>query len=274
MATKTSARRQPAVPRRAAPRAAAPSLVYVYCIVQSETAPPTARTKPLPGAAPPRAVGIGASRWLVVADVPRSRFDAEALSARLHDLDWLGRCAVAHDAVVMNMMKTGPVVPMRLFTIFASEARAAAEVRRAARQISRTLRRVAGRAEYGVRISAASGGARAAPSKPVRTGRSFLEHKRDQLAARRRPASVAPEERARVFQRLAALSDAAQERPIPMDGARVWLDGAFLVALSDAPAFRREVRRLSRELLTDGHELVLTGPWPPYSFLGEHGVKA
>jgi hypothetical protein len=208
-----------------------------------------------------------------VAGVPRSRFDAQALSARLHDLDWLGQCAVAHDAVVMEMMKTGPVVPMRLFTIFANEARASAEARRAARQISRTLRRVAGRAEYGVRISAAPGRGRAAPSKPARTGRSFLEHKRDQLAARRGPVSVTAEDRARVFRRLAALSDAAHERPIPMDGARVWLDGAFLVPLADARVFRREVQRLSRELGTDGHELVLTGPWPPYSFLGEHGVR-
>lgn len=261
-------------PRRAASAAPASSLVYVYCLVQSDAAPRSARAHGVPGAGPARAVPIGGSRWLVVADVPRSRFEAGTLTSQLQDLDWLGACAVAHDAVVMELMKAGPVVPMRLLTIFESEVRAIAEARRAAAQISSTLRRVAGRAEYGVRVSAAARRDRPARTGSAPTGRSFLEQKREQLAARRRPVTIPAEARARVFERLAALAAAAHERPIPVDGARVWLDGAFLVPLTRAAAFRREVQRLSRELHAEGHELVLTGPWPPYSFLEGDGAAS
>ena len=54
----------------------------------------------------------------------------------------------------------------------------------------------------------------------------------------------------------------------------MWLDGAFLVGLAGAAAFRREVERLSNELRGGGQEVVLTGPWPPYSFLDEHAGES
>ena len=257
--------------------AASPSspLVYVYCIAESAAAPALGRARGLPDAGRPRAVSLGGSRWLVLADVPSGRFGETALEEGLRDLDWVGACAMAHDALIMNVMKSGPVVPMRLFTIFEDEARARAQANAAARKVARTLRRVAGHAEYGVRIGATARAARKPPrARPAVGGRSYLEQKRDQLAARRAPTVVPEEDRQRVFDRLAAVADEARERPIPAIGSAVWLDGAFLVPLRKAPAFRREVRRLAGELKGDGHEVVLTGPWPPYSFLDEYAAES
>ena len=288
MATKTTTAHGKRAASRPRPRAASgksSSLVYVYCIVQSADAPPLQRLDGLPDAGPARASSLGESRWLVLADVPRSRFDEGALAAGLQDLDWVGTCAVAHDALIMEVMKSGPVLPMRLFTMFESEERACAQARAAADQIARTLCRVANHAEYGVRIGATPAARRARASstgsgqasasgqhRPAR-GRSFLEQKRDQIAARRRPPTLPPAERRRVFERLSALADDARERAIPDSGSSVWLDGAFLVSLDSAPAFRREVQQLTDELQREGHDVVLTGPWPPYSFLDEHGVE-
>jgi hypothetical protein len=251
------------------------SLVYVYCIAESAGAPVVGRARGLPDAGTARAVPLAASRWLVLADVPRARFEERALEDGLRDLDWVGACAVAHDALIMHVMKTGPVLPMRLFTIFEDEARACAQAKAAAKKVTRTLRRVAGHAEYGVRIATSQRARQtsARPGQPA-TGRSFLEQKRDQLAARRVAHVVPLEERQRVFQRLAAAADEARERPIPEIGSSVWLDGAFLVPLRKAPAFRREVQRLAGELQAEGHEVVLTGPWPPYSFLDEHAPES
>lgn len=270
--TPASGRPAPAGARGAPP---GPSLAYVYCIVQSAAAPRLGRVKGVPGAGPPRAAALGPARWLVVADVPPDRFDEAALAAGLKDVDWVGACAMAHDALVMEAMKSGPVVPMRLFTIFEDERRARGQALRASRTIGRTLRRVAGRAEYGVRVAATAAARRSPGSAAARlTGRSFLEQKRRQLESRRSEAGVPAAERRRVFDRLARLADEARERPIPEGGSRVWLDGAFLVPLGMAAAFRREVRRLTTELARQGHEVILTGPWPPYSFLDAHGQKA
>jgi len=261
---------------RPAPARTPPSpetLAYVYCIVESHAPPRLGRVKGVPGASPPRAVALADSRWLVTAEVPAARFGEAAVAAGLKDVDWVGACAMAHDALVMEAMKSGPVVPMRLFTIFDDDERARAQARRAARKIGSTLRRVAGRAEYGVRIAVAPDARpRASAAAAPLTGRSFLEQKRRQLEARRRP-DVPPDERRRVFDRMARLADEARRRPIPEEGSRVWLDGAFLVPLGTAAAFRREVRRLTGELGRDGHDVVLTGPWPPYSFLDAHGQK-
>jgi hypothetical protein len=246
----------------------------VYCIAQGEAPPRFRRVRGLPDAGPPRTVPLGRSRWLVIANVPRSRFDEAALERGLKDLDWVGACAMAHDALVMEAMKSGPVVPMRLFTIFEDDERARDQALAAARQIGRTLRRVAGRAEYGVRVAGRPTAGDAGGTAQRLTGRSFLEQKRRQLEARRRGVTVAPAERQRVLDRLARFADEVRERPIPEGASRVWLDGAFLVPLGMAAAFRREVRRLETELRRGGHEIVLTGPWPPYSFLEVHGAES
>jgi hypothetical protein len=248
--------------------------VYVYCIVDGRAAPRLPSGGGVPGSRGTRAVAIDTDRWLVAADVPRARVDETALAAGMQDLDWLGACALAHDALIVELMKSGAVVPMRLFTMFEDESRAVAHARAAAARISRTLRRVAGRAEYGVRIGLAPA-ARRPPALPrAASGRSFLEHKRDQLAARRRRVLPPEEERRRVVERLSRASDDARRRPIPDGASSVWLDGAFLVPLESARTFRKEVERLSRELRDSGHEVVLTGPWPPYSFLDEHAGRS
>jgi hypothetical protein len=274
--TRTTAVNRPVPSTSARTTARSSPLVYVYCIVERDVAPGLGRAKGLPDAGAARAVPVGQSRWLVLADVPRARFDERALEEALSDLDWVGACAVAHDALIMHVMKAGPVVPMRLFTIFEDEERARAQAKAAAKKVTRTLRRVAGHAEYGVRIGTIRRTRLKAAAQPVHaaTGRSFLEQKRDQLVARRAVSSVPLAERQRVFERLASAADEARERPIPEIGSTVWLDGAFLVPLRNAPAFRREVQRLAAELKGEGHEVVLTGPWPPYSFLDEYASES
>jgi hypothetical protein len=268
--TRIAADRQP---RSSRSKSEPPSLVYVYCIAESAAPPALGRTKGLPDAGPARAVPLGRSRWLVLADVPRPRFDDRGLEEGLRDVEWVGACALAHDALIMAAMKSGPVVPMRLFTIFEDEDRARAQAKAAAKKVARTLQRVAGHAEYGVRIGVSRSARRNASVPATTTGRSFLEQKRDQLAARRAPIVVPRAERRRVFERLAAAADDARERPVPEAGS-AWLDGAFLVPLRKAPAFRREVRRVAGELKGDGHSVVLTGPWPPYSFLEEDAAES
>jgi hypothetical protein len=278
--TGASARSRRAGSRKAGTSRAAPLLTYAYCIVEGRTAPRIAGVKGVPDAAPARAVRLGGSRWLVLADVPRRRFDEAALAAGLRDLDWMAACALAHDALIMEVMKSGPVVPMRIFTIFEDEARAVAQAGAAAVRIGKTLGRVAGHAEYGVRIGVTPAARRvrtqagtAVGRRPI-TGRSFLEQKRDQLAARRQPAGPTPEERQRILTRLSRLASETRERPVPEGGSSVWLDGAYLVPLAGAAAFRGEVERLAIELRAEGQEVVLTGPWPPYSFLDEHAGES
>src|SRR6476661_2910186 len=130
-----------------------PDATYVYCLVAANRRPSLARTpRGLPGAGPVRLLEIERGLWLAVADVPLSRYGAEPINAHLGDLAWVSRAAVAHERIVESFSGALAVLPMKLFTIFASDQRAAAHVRDDRRRIARILRRVSGRTEVGVRV--------------------------------------------------------------------------------------------------------------------------
>jgi hypothetical protein len=257
------------------------SAVYLYGLVKSRR-PPALGGAPagLPGTGRPRVLPAGASLWLVVADAPLARYGAEVIDRKLRDLDWLSRCALAHEAVVEHAGRAGTVVPTKLFTLFTSEARALAHVRRAGARLARVLDRLAGRQEWGVRLTVDAARAAAAPRAAGRpraaregAGTRFLLAKRAEQGAARRLAAHARVEAGRVFRDLGRHADAARRRaPIAADGpARLVLDAAFLVSRGRGRRFRAAVGATARRLAGQGFRVTLTGPWPAYNFVGPRG---
>ncbi len=268
---------------------------YLYCLVRSTRAPATARApKGLPGAGRPRLLDAGRSLWVVACDAPLARYGAGPIQAGLRDLGWVSRCALAHEAVVEHFAKAGAVVPMKLFTLFATDARALGHVKRARRRIDRILERVAGRLEWGVRLTleeeagrAGAAGPRAAALGARRTGRhrrsgpgapaaggagtGFLLHKKAEREAARRRADLARAAADRLFEELARLADDARRRPpiaTGRGGMQLLLDAAFLVRSGGSRRFRAAVARAARRL-GGGYGVTLSGPWPPYTFVSD-----
>jgi Gas vesicle synthesis protein GvpL/GvpF len=163
---------------------------------------------------------------------------------------------LAHERVLEAIMERGPVLPLRFGTELESENDLAAVLDERRDELLRALERVRGRVELGLRVlperrdGAARGG--------ERSGREYLlarvdEHRRAERAA------------AELHPPLAALASASrlQEQPAPP----AILVGSYLVAEDQIEAFRARVDELAtrhREL-----QLVVTGPWPPYSFATE-----
>ena len=83
-------------------------------------------------------------KWLVVADVPLDRYGESAINARLSDLDWISRVALAHEAVVESFIETAAVVPMKLFTIFTDDARAVEQLDAQSDRIDGVVKHVRG----------------------------------------------------------------------------------------------------------------------------------
>ena len=74
---------------------------YVYCAVRAGRRPSLKRgLRRLPAAEPPRVLDIGEQLWLVVATAPVGQYGAAPIERRLQDLDWVSRCAMAHEAVI------------------------------------------------------------------------------------------------------------------------------------------------------------------------------
>lgn len=247
--------------------------VYVYCIVASVTRPAMSRVPVgLPGATAPSAESLGGSLWLIVASVPLDTYGPGQLDAALRDMDWVGKVAIAHEAVVeyFTARKGTTVIPMKLFTMFSSLDRAVADTRSRRREIARVVKRIAGCEEWGVRItrgapSSASG--RVVPA--ATTGKGFLAAKRQAREDAQTSARVAAEAALDAFDALSAVARESRKRDDVPDNAPAppLLDAAFLVPAGTRSRFKTSARRVAQACEQAGARMTLTGPWPAYNFI-------
>jgi hypothetical protein len=250
----------------------ATSAVYVYGIVRSERPPVLARAPAgLPHTGPLRVAPAGRDLWVLLADAPLSRYGSEAIERGLRDLDWVSRCAVAHEQVLRHFARRKTTVPLRLFTLFRGDDRALADVRGKGKDLSRVLSRIEGCEEWGARIVATGSEekVKAPPSSGAGAGRRFLEHKQALRRRARRVAAEAPRSAAAIVRALARLARAHRRLPIVTAGGRSPLlaDVAFLVPRQGRRAFRRAVMRAAAAGKQQGVRVTLSGPWPPYNFV-------
>jgi hypothetical protein len=245
---------------------------YVYCVVKRARKPTLTRVPPgLDGASRPVVDGLDGQMWIVSASVPLDQYGGDVLEASLRDLDWVGRVAVAHEAVVEYFARSAgaTVVPMKLFTMFSSVDRARATLGKRRRALEQVFQRIAGCEEWGVRvIRGDTAPSRAAVAAPA-SGTEFL-------TARKR---AKDESRARVADAIdaadvafASLSEIARDRRRRSDGTPSGatpplLDAAFLVPARSRAKFHATAERLARSVARTGGRMTLTGPWPPYNFV-------
>ena len=234
----------------------------------------------MPAGGSVRALAVDKELWLIVSTVPASEYGEEALARGLQNLDWVGRQALAHEAVIERFLTARAVLPMQLFTMFASDERAVEHIGGNRSRIARILKRVERKVEWGVRLTWDEQAARDAverkhASPPARghqtRGVDYLARKRDLLDVNRTQLTAARTEANRVYRALAkkateAVRRTATEKAAP--GSRLLLDAAFLVPSGGAAAFRASLRQSGRALGRSGIVVSLTGPWPPYNFIG------
>jgi hypothetical protein len=163
--------------------------------------------------------------------------------------------AVAHDVVVEALLEHArSVLPARLGQPFADRAALVAATNENVPSLRRTLARVRGCVEIGVRVS----GREPAAREPAVDGTAYMR----QLAAARATRQELADE-VQALLRPLAVDSRVDERHDPATLFRA----AYLVRRDDAAELARRVRRFAArrpELTT-----VCTGPWAPYSFAGE-----
>jgi hypothetical protein len=138
-----------------------------------------------------------------------------------------------HERVVERLMDGGALLPMRFGSSVEDEDELRAVLRERHDRLTGALARIGDRVELGVRVL---GTATEAPT----TGRDYLQAR---LSVSRLDAA------------LAELAAESRRRP-PRRGEL--LRAAYLVDPADVPRFRAAAG-----------DAVCTGPWPPYSFVGD-----
>ena len=231
---------------------------------------------------PVRAVTMAGLAAAVTA-VRLDEFGEDPLRRHLEDLSWLDATARAHHHVVEIIARHGPVVPMRLATVFHDDSSVADMLALRRDGFAAVLHEVAGQAEWGVKVYAvgqknaparsvagpAGNARRAAPDAPASPGAAYLRRRRAALSATEdtRRAVVASADGVHVA--LGSLATAAQLRPpqapqLSGQAARMVLNAAYLVQPERSREFAATADRLAGQY--PAVRIELTGPWPPYSF--------
>ena len=222
-----------------------------------------------------------------VSTVPLTEFGEEALRRNLEDLGWLERIARAHHQVLTTLMDAGPVLPVRLVTVYRGDGQVLEMLRDRAGEFAGLLRRMSGREEWGVKVYALGEGAPTRSTGPERTertdaertgaertgaktdrpGTAYLKRRGESLRDRekrwRRAVSRAEHIDA-VLSRIAVATrhHRAQDPQLSGRADLMVLNGAYLVDDGRAGDFAAAANALRENDL----DVQLTGPWPPYSF--------
>lgn len=246
----------------------AASLTYVYALTRAAAQLPE---EPGIDERPLRMLVLG-SVAAVVSDVPAADFAADALRGHLEDLDWLERVARRHDAVVQACHRAGVAMPLRLATIYVDDDSAEQRLADIADEAERTLDRLDGCDEWGVKVFDSSAARAPAPAaNPPTSGADYLRRRQAEMMRSGEAAASAAAQADSVYRALAthAVADVRHRPQDPKLAGRrepMVLNGAFLVRRDDTHAFRAAAAELAGQDLEDA--IVLTGPWAPYSFAG------
>ncbi|MEI7703321.1 MAG: GvpL/GvpF family gas vesicle protein [Deltaproteobacteria bacterium] len=255
------------------------SVVYLYGIVPSGQAVPPRDGSEVAHVALPSVVAV--------ADLlPAEGFTGAALESRLQDIEWISAQARLHTTVLGQAMEHGPVVPAHLCTLFSSTGALRDFLEKNEIRLQETLERLRGRREWGLKLYCDESRVRAKcladdpelSSQPdagtAGTGASWMLRKRrdallsDRLSERIEQAAQA------VLDELGGSAADVRVRPALTEAASgvaqpMILNAALLVDVDAEAALHDAVATLGGTLEDDGYHLVLSGPWPPFSFSEE-----
>ncbi|MEW1613941.1 MULTISPECIES: GvpL/GvpF family gas vesicle protein [unclassified Streptomyces] len=265
-------------------RAAGTGVTYVFAVCRGTRATNTADVTGLAGMPGGAAVRLLPSGPLtaVVQTVPAADFTDEVWQTRLADRQEIERYARAHHEVVSAAAAHGPAVPLPLATLYHDDDRARRALDDEAHRFHSVLKRIAQHAEWGVKVyepaavpeerepATAGGGGREAPAAPG-AGLAYLNRRRgvhERRERRREQAlSVAESVDAELRELAAASRRLRTHGAVPAGDGRVHvLNATYLVAVQRTDELAARVSELGERT---GARIELTGPWVPYSFVGE-----
>lgn len=202
----------------------------------------------------------GSRLSLAVSEVPASEFAEQRLTELLENPEWTSRLAMSHFEVVRGLFDAGPVLPLRLCTVFRSPHRAVASLDAASDALSAALSRVDGCAQWSVkvRVPRASPRGRDEPTSGADYLRRVAQRRQDQADA----LAAGLDDARRLHEHLSRLAVAAEPDRVASDAAQQ--AASYLVRRSETPRF---LEAAARDVGAGRLDVDVRGPWAPYSFV-------
>ncbi|MDD7940983.1 GvpL/GvpF family gas vesicle protein [Actinomycetospora lutea] len=244
------------------------TLTYVYALAR-DVEPAAVGGLTGVGGGPVRLL-TGDGVTAVVSDVDRGEFEERALEERLEDLEWLAATARAHHHVVDTLGHDHLVAPLALATVYFDDERVRAVLAEGRDTFAAALDRLAGRAEWGLKIYARKGGGAAAGAEAAKptSGADYLRQRRKALRESETSLDDARAAAAEVDAEVSALAAATrshrlQDAQLSGQSDPMVLNHAYLLPVERADELRALVASLGDHPRI---RVEVTGPWVPYSF--------
>jgi hypothetical protein len=257
-----------------------PEILYVYAIGRGGHAL-LERVESIDGSDRLDSVTFGAlaAFFTPVDDV---NFSQGVIDARAKDVEWLGSIGFRHQSVMNALMHGGTIVPLRAFTLFASAESLRRHLEAESARLTKLLDRLDGKREWTLRIEfdprlwsealvrrVDSLRALSEEIAGAAAGKAFLLRKKldeeKKRASREAEQQVMAEVEQEVLATLAC--DAVAETRQQRSGAFPQIN--VLIERDEEARLETLRDELARRYAAEGVTLALTGPWPPYTFVGK-----
>src|SRR3954471_20724286 len=257
-----------------------PNILYVYAIARGGHPLPTP-VEAIDGSDIIDVVTAGELSAFVT-PVDDVDFSQGVIDARAKDVEWLGAIGYRHQSVMNALMHGGTIIPLRAFTLFASDESLRRHLENEGARFNNLLDRLDGKQEWTLRVEfdpqlwsealVRRIDSLRALSDEIATasaGKAFLLRKKlddeKKRASREAEQQVMAEVERDVLEKLACdtVAETRQQRSGAFPQINVLIE-------RDEEARLEELRdELARRYAAEGVTLALTGPWPPYTFVGK-----
>ena len=264
------------------------TLLYLYAILPQGTGAGRLFAEGLvPGVEPDQPLfGIDAEGMTAaVSAVSPNVFAEEPLNGLLQELDRLAPYALRHNDAIKALLSVAPaLIPMSMGTVYLRAERVAGLLRGRAREFHGLLRDLDGRAEWSLKVyKEPSRLLKAVETRSPKLqdlrreaeqsgpGRAYLLRKQQDRLRESEAARLANEILDGILDSLKSVSSRMQVDTLPPGQAGspvLSLKSAFLVERAEVGTFQGAVHHLQELHGAAGFRLEVSGPWPPYSFVG------
>ncbi|HEY9291073.1 MAG TPA: GvpL/GvpF family gas vesicle protein [Microlunatus sp.] len=249
---------------------AEPTVIHAYGIVPGDVLLPEIRGL---GGAAVGAMPLG-DMAVLISRLRRYEYGAEVWQSHAEDPRWLGDVAAEHHLVLQTVLESADVLPLRLPTLHSDEAALEDALSGNIEQIITSLTRIRGCVELGAKAYLVAKSRSDDLKQASMNGREYLARRKAQADLRESARTRRHHEVIRAHVAMAAAADdattnrpqdpALSGRPEPMV-----LNSAYLLHRDSIERFVEVAEEAAEELHSDGIELEITGPWPPYNFVTE-----
>lgn len=264
--TKTAAKKTVRSAKTANPaRVAAKTALYLYGVSLPSGNKIKTRAESVDGEAAIESIRIqGFDCW--ISRVDRSEY-ADRLAENMENLEWLAMIGVRHQRAVADLASKQEMLPARFGTVFLSEQSLKEHVATGKKTFTAVFKKIAGSDEWGIKVFRLAQPGRA-PMVEAATGTDYLKRKAQSVMPRAKEEDPKLEGLVRTLGRL-SVDTAAGGKASSGQPNLVW-HGSFLVRRSGQKKFASALRKFTGEF-SEGYRVECSGPWPPYSFVGQHG---